>query len=241
MCVINCINSKDEYPTESQINDMSEANPHFCSIAYFDESKKVLVYKKGIEKKEIKKILKMCKFKNFNKIVCHYRIASSGSAKNKALNHPFEISNSHDLLQNDSCHNDLFFHNGTIDMEILNDIAIKIIIENPKVIYPKGEISDSKLLAFIIGHTNTSILRLFPKEKFTIFTKDGRIINYGGFEKVKNIHCSNSYFDEPKNITWFNNDYMQESEKNESLRLQKKYDVEGNNEVILKLMENENI
>ena len=42
--------------------------------------------------------------------------------------------------------------------------------------------------------------------------------------EIKNIHCSNSYFDEPK--TWFNNDYMLESEKMESIRLQEKYDLE---------------
>lgn len=215
MCVINIIENM-KIPSEQNIDFMYEHNPHFSGIAFFNEITRQIEYTKGIEVKELKKILKYASLKKFSKIITHFRIASSGSKDNKNLNHPFEITKlSNNNLKNKT-NNDIIFHNGTIDLKILNDIAIKIMIQNKDAIYPKGEISDTRLLAWILNYVDYSILNMFKGEKFVIMNGiNGKITKYGSFVKVQDeitkneLVCSNNFF--TNNLTnqkmwWFTKD-----------------------------------
>ena len=239
MCVISIINNKNEFPTKDTMELMYKSNSHYSSICFFDEVKKQLYVKRGIELKEIIKISNKAKKQGNYKQIQHYRIASSGSHDNKSLNHGFEIKkNSKNLnsLEFYSSH-DQFFHNGTIDLNILNDLALKIMVNNPDAVYPSGEISDSKLLAFILAYTDYSILNMFTdSNKFCIISgKNGSIKRYGKWDILKDdnrkMTVSNDYFkhDYLKSSYSFDEEpsmleYLTKDEKKEFNRLSKKYD-----------------
>ena len=155
MCVISIIENKNQIPSSNMIEKMAKENPHYSGIAYFNENSKQIYYKKGIEAKEIKKIMK--KAKHNKNIIQHYRIASHGSATNKLLNHCFVIENGYKNRLEGSTNSDVLFHNGTLDMAELKDMAKKIMVNNPNAIFPKGELSDTYLLSFILSHVDYSI------------------------------------------------------------------------------------
>ncbi len=238
MCVISIIENKDQIPSDSMIDKMYKENPHYSGISYFDENKKQIYYKKGIEANEIKQIMKRAK--QFKNIIQHYRIASHGSATNKLLNHCFVISNGYKNRLEGYTNHDVLYHNGTLDMKDLNDIALKIMVNNPDAIFPKGELSDTYLLSFILSHVDYSILNLFIKQnKFAIMNgKTGKITTYGDWHDVKDnkniLKCSNDYFN---NTYQFGDDlladdtwYMDKEEKKEVKRLLKKYRKQGVND-----------
>jgi len=236
LCVINVISNKSSIPSDKMVDKMAIDNPHKCSIMYFDEKLEKIYYKKGIESKELKEI--MIKAKQNTNILQHYRIASHGSADNPFLNHGFMIKNG---VKNDlegMTNNDIIVHNGTLDLNELEDIAIKIMINNPKAIYPQGEISDTYLLSFILSHVNYSILHKWTDHnKFAIMNgKTGKITKYGKWNEIKDnkntLVCSNDYFVKTEfdfADTYVNNqesylDFLNKKEKKEIKRLLKKYD-----------------
>ena len=121
-------------------------------------------------------------------------------------------------------------------MEELKDISKKIMINNPNAIFPKGELSDTYLLSFILSHVDYSILELFTDgNKFAIMNgKTGKITKYGNYYEIKDknnvLNCSNDYF--TKSYDYFNNSlllndnsetYLDSEEKKEMNRLLKKY------------------
>jgi hypothetical protein len=236
MCVISIIENKNQIPSNTMVDKMYKENPHYSGIAYFNENAKQIYYKKGIEAKEIKKIMK--KAKHNKNIIQHYRIASHGSATNKLLNHCFVIENGYKNRLEGITNSDVLFHNGTLDMAELKDMAKKIMVNNPSAIFPKGELSDTYLLSFILSHVDYSILELFTDgNKFTIMNgKTGKITKYGSWYDVKDgkntLNCSNDYFthdytfntnDYTFNTPYDNYQFLDNKEKKEIKRLLKIY------------------
>ncbi len=251
MCVINIISNLSKgktglnYPSKSTIESMAEENPHGNSITYFDEIKQKIVYHKAITLKQLHKHLEYCKKNNY-KTILHHRIASHGTHEGqigKTLNHPFKIINGNQNDLSDITNDSVIIHNGTLDMEKLNEIALKIMLEDKKAQYPKGELSDTKLLSWILSHVNHSILNMFTNgNKFVIMNGiNGNISTYGNFQEIKDkdnsntLICSNDYFN--KEYVTYNDNYaeyglnstfyMDSEEKKESNRLIKKYKEYG--------------
>jgi hypothetical protein len=251
MCVINIISNLSKgktglnYPSKSTIESMALENPHGNSITYFDEIKQKIVYHKAITLKQLHKHLAYCKKNNY-KTILHHRIASVGSHEGiigKSLNHPFKIINGNQNDLSDITNNDILIHNGTLDLKELQEIAIKILLNDKKAQYPKGELSDTKLLSWILSHVNYSILNMMTSgNKFVIMNGiNGNISTYGNFQEIKDkdnsntLICSNDYFN--KEYVTYNDNYaeyglnstfyMDSEEKKESNRLIKKYKEYG--------------
>lgn len=207
MCVINVIDDSI-YPSKKIIKAMSDENPHGNSITYFDETKSKIVYHKAISLDELNKHLDYCK-KNKFKVILHFRIASVGSSENKQLNHPFEIINANQNQLSNETNNSILIHNGTMSMKELNDIALKIMLNDKKAKYPQGELSDTKLMSWILSHVDYSILNMFTNgNKFAIMNGyNGNITTFGNYYKVKDnknmMLCSNDYFDKTTNLNDF--------------------------------------
>ena len=199
MCVINVIDN-NVYPSKEIIKAMSDENPHGNSITFFDEMKGKIIYHKAISLKELNRHLDYCKKNNF-KTILHFRIASVGSSENKQLNHPFEIINANQTQLHNETNNSILIHNGTMSMQELNDIALKIMLKDKKAKYPQGELSDTKLMSWILSHVDYSILNMFTNgNKFAIMNGyNGNITTYGNYTKVKDndnmMLCSNNYFE----------------------------------------------
>ena len=238
MCVISIIENENQIPSYKMSKKMFSHNPHGAGIMVYDELKKRIYVKKGLDLKEINKITLKQKSKGNLKMIQHYRIASVGSHDNKLLNHGFIIGNNIKNELEFTTTNDVFAHNGTIDMDILNDMATNIMIKNPDAVYPSGEISDSRLMAFILNYVDYSVLNMFIEgNKFTIMNgQTGKITKYGHWDKVKdnkhNLITSNNYFDD--SILYddiyendyngsYMSDYLTPDEDLELKRIYKKY------------------
>ena len=237
MCVISIIENDNQIPSKKSSELMWNTNPHGAGFGKFDKKEKCIYIKKGIDLKEINRLTQIGKKEGNMSMIQHYRIASVGSHDNKDLTHGFEIKNgsSNDLEY--YTNNDVLWHNGTIDMDTLNDIAKDIMIKNSDAIYPDNELSDSRLLAFILNYVDYSILNMFIEgNKFVIMNgKSGKITKYGHWDKVKdgkqNLITSNNYFKQDLFKTsqsfdyMVNNDadYLTKDEKKEVKRIYKKY------------------
>ena len=104
---------------------MEKTNPHGNGFGVWDNNKQVIYIKKGIELKELMSLTKEHKEKGNLQQIQHYRITSHGTTN--AFNcHGFQIKNgsSNDLEY--YTNNDILWHNGTLSMDTLNDMAIQI-------------------------------------------------------------------------------------------------------------------
>lgn len=204
MCVI--INIEDgKFPKLQTLKDAESLNSHGGSIAFLENGK--LCYQKGIKAKKINKIINKRLIPHGVKVaIIHFRIASVGNV-NEKLCHPFPISKEvkTDLKVEDSKF-DLLFHNGTISN--WEKMLIKSIQKNPAQI-PKGELSDSRIIAFLVKRHGHDIIKDSVMNKFSILTKKG-IIKYGSWVKVDDNDCSNDYFvkkDTQVSDTWYGGYY----------------------------------
>lgn len=236
MCVISIIENENMIPTKKTSKLMWNNNPHGAGFGKFDKKEKCIYIKKGINLKEINKLTQIGKNEGNLNMVQHYRIASVGSHDNKDLTHGFEIKNGSSNQLEYYTNNDVLWHNGTLDMDILNNMALDIMIKNKYAIYPSGELSDSRLLAFILNYVDYSILNMFTDQnRFCIMNgKTGKITKYGNWDKVKddkqNLITSNNYFkqefftDQTYNyMDSYDKDYLTKDESKELDRIYKKY------------------
>lgn len=189
MCVI--INVEDgKFPDFKTLQDAESLNSHGGSIAWLYDGK--INYHKGITAKKVNSMIqKKLKPSNVKTAIIHFRIASVGKV-NQRLCHPFPISNNVNtkLKVMDSKH-DLLFHNGTISN--WQDILIEAIQGNICKI-PKGELSDSRIMAYLINTLGYEFLKtVIDGNRFSILTKQG-IIKYGKWVKIGDNQCSNDYF-----------------------------------------------
>ena len=237
MCVISIIENENMIPTKQTMKDMEKTNPHGNGFGVFDNKKQAIYIKKGIELKELMSLTKEHKKKGNLSMIQHYRITSHGTT-NGFNCHGFEIKNgsSNDLEY--YTNHDVLYHNGTLDMDTLNNMAIQIMMNNKDAIYPtnkdNSQISDTRLLSWILSYMDYSILNMFTdSNRFCIMNgKNGKITRYGNWNNIKddkqNIVTSNDYF--KHDMFNFTNQYddlefMTKEEKKELKRLGKKYDL----------------
>ena len=236
MCVISIIEGIKNIPSLDTCKLMEKNNPHYSGIAVFDEKLKMIYVKKGIDAQEINAITAKSKELGNLSIVQHYRIASSGSSTNKSLNHPFEISNNSKNELEYYTNFDVIFHNGTLKLNELENLAKQIMINNPNAIYPSNEISDTRLLSWILSYVDYSFLNLFSTDKFAIMNgKTGKITKYGQYDIVldgnNELITSNNYFkqifyQDTKYTYDLSSEYITKEENKELKKLCKKYNMD---------------
>ena len=236
MCVISIIEGIKNIPSLDTCKLMEKNNPHYSGIAVFDEKLKMIYVKKGIDAQEINAITAKSKELGNLSIIQHYRIASSGSSTNKSLNHPFEISNNSKNELEYYTNFDVIFHNGTLKLNELENLAKQIMINNPKAIYLTNEISDTRLLSWILSYVDYSFLNLFSTDKFAIMNgKTGKITKYGQYDIVldgnNELITSNTYFkqifyQDTKYTYDLSSEYITKEENKELKKLCKKYNMD---------------
>jgi len=195
MCVIICVQHGD-FPTLETLKSAEALNSHGGSIAWLnkDGSKS---YAKGIKAKKIWKLIcnKLVPA-NVQTAIIHFRIASIGKVKPQ-LCHPFEITEDVRLnMKVSNTDSELLFHNGTWSewaeylIEFMKEQKVPIPL-------PKGEYSDSRVMAFLSFHLGHNVLsKLVGKtwNKIAILTSNG-IVKYGsGWVKHEKNSCSNDLF-----------------------------------------------
>jgi len=242
MCVISIIENENMIPTKKTMQDMEKTNPHGNGFGVWDNNKQAIYIKKGIELKELMSLTKEHKDKGNLQQIQHYRITSHGTTN--AFNcHGFKIKNgsSNDLEY--YTNNDILWHNGTLSMDTLNDMAIQIMTNHKDAIYPtnkdNSDISDTFLLSWILSYVDYSILNMFTdSNRFCIMNgKNGKITKYGKWDNIQddkqNIVTSNDYFKHDyfnqsysNLIDDFNIEYMTKEEEKELKRISKKYDMD---------------
>ena len=239
MCVIICIED-GKYPSKSTLEDAESMNSHGGSIAWLDKNGRKN-YQKGIKAKAIMKIInKQLKPKGIETAIIHFRIASIGTV-NKALCHPFEITNRVELnLSGKNMSTDLLFHNGTWS-EYAEEMLEYIGSNKKPVTIPYGEFSDSRVMAYLSKRMGVKKMAKLVTgwNKIAVLTSDG-INRYGtGWVKHKGNTCSNDYFVPTANQWGFNDDkpytfagygvndqdYLNDEEKKTVVKLKKDYDL----------------
>tara|TARA_B110001454_G_scaffold217887_1_gene244291 strand:- start:85 stop:963 length:879 start_codon:yes stop_codon:yes gene_type:complete len=237
MCVIICIED-GKYPSKSTLEDAESMNCHGGSIAWLD-NKGRKYYQKGIKAKAINKIIKkQLKPKGITTAIIHFRIASVGNV-NKALCHPFEITNRVELnLKGERMTTDLLFHNGTWS-EYAEEMLQFLGSHNKPLTIPYGEFSDSRVMAYLAKRMGVKKMAKLVTgwNKIAVLTSDG-IKRYGtGWVKFKGNTCSNDYF-VPKQFSFSDSsnytfagygvnseEYLNEEEKKVVVQLKKDYDI----------------
>ena len=207
MCVIICIED-GKYPSKSTLEDAESMNSHGGSIAWLDRNGRKN-YQKGIKAKSIMKIInKQLKPKGIETAIIHFRIASVGTV-NKALCHPFEITNRVELnLTGKSMSADLLFHNGTWS-EYAEEMLAYMGEQQKPVTIPYGEFSDSRVMAYLAKRMGVKKMAKLVTgwNKIAVLTSTG-IKRYGtGWVDFKGNKCSNDYF-VPTPASWsYSNNY----------------------------------
>lgn len=240
MCVIICIED-GKYPSKSTLEDAESMNSHGGSIAWLDKNGKKY-YQKGIKAKAITKIInKQLKPKGIQTAIIHFRIASIGNV-NKALCHPFEITNRVELnLSGERMSTDLLFHNGTWS-EYAEEMLEFLGKHNKPLTIPYGEFSDSRVMAFLAKRMGIKQMakKVTGWNKIAVLTSDG-IKRYGtGWVKHDGNLCSNDYFLPTQTMWSFNDDkpytfagygvndtsYLNDTEMKVVEELKKEYDID---------------
>jgi hypothetical protein len=207
MCVIICIED-GKYPSKSTLEDAESMNSHGGSIAWLDRNGRKN-YQKGIKAKSIMKIInKQLKPRGIETAIIHFRIASVGTV-NKALCHPFEITNRVELnLTGKSMSADLLFHNGTWS-EYAEEMLAYMGEQHKPVTIPYGEFSDSRVMAYLAKRMGVKKMAKLVTgwNKIAVLTSTG-IKRYGtGWVDFKGNKCSNDYF-VPTPASWsYSNNY----------------------------------
>ena len=242
MCVISIIESENMIPTKKTMKDMEKTNPHGNGFGVFDNKKQAIYIKKGIELKELMRLTKEHKDKGNLQQIQHYRISSKGAIN--GLNcHGFEIKNGSSNELEYYTTNSILYHNGTISMDTLNNMAIQIMSNHKDAIYPtnkdNSQISDTRLLSWILAYMDYSILNMFTdSNRFCIMDgKSGKISRFGTWDNIKddnqNIVTSNDYFKHDYFNSSYSNlidnyqmEYMTKDEEKELNRISKEYNLD---------------
>jgi len=211
MCVILACDEKTGKPTKKMLKEAENMNDDGGSIAWIKGNK--VRWEKGLKAKQIYKIVKKVNLP----MVIHFRIATHGGV-NKALCHPFPITDKVELFTSGSA-DSVLFHNGI--WSEYNKYALTAVVQH-KIKFPSGKMSDSRAMAWLVSHFGKSILNLMGDgNKMCILTKKGIEYFGKGWCKVDDIKCSNDHFDN----TYDDNDtYQTADEKQTSLMSGNVYD-----------------
>lgn len=219
MCVIFAC--EDKFPTKQNLKDAELMNDDGAGVAWLDNKKRVH-FVKGIDGLTIYKMIKSKELKL--PCIIHFRIASSGTTS-KGLTHPFIISTKSPIklkgvLPKES--DGVLFHNGTIsDHEDL--LKKHLMLSQNKML--KGEISDSRVMAFITALYGHDFINLISEgwNKYAVLDSKG-IHKYGnwGFMK-KGLQHSNNYYE----CNFYGSMYTNESEDFKNIDGMTEYGLKG--------------
>jgi len=180
MCIIAF--AKTRKVNKEEFRSCFNANSDGFGLAW--RSKNKVLFKKGIMN-----LNEAWEFYDNKKIkgahVLHFRIGTSGG-KTKKLTHPFIISNDSPLTTSYSGDGKLLFHNGIISN--WKDKFIMYMISSG--IVPKGEISDTRVLAMITSMSGTKSIEE-ARDKFIVFSPTESLA-WGRWEHETGVLFSNS-------------------------------------------------
>lgn len=195
MCVIAIVDKVR--PTDKMIDAMWEKNKHGGGLAWRErrEGKKVVHWKKGIEKiEEMKQMMTDLPLP----YIAHFRIASiDGGGVNPKLTHPFPIAESAPLDLEGTTEGDVLFHNG--NWKDWDSLCRETITGRPGVKIPTGKWSDTRGIAWLCAIYGNGFMEWLPQQKGIIFGPKGFEIFVGsGWHEVEDagtkVWCSNDYF-----------------------------------------------
>jgi hypothetical protein len=184
MCVI-FIASKIR-PDDNMVKDGWDHNDNGGGIAWRDEEKNVVKWKKGI--KDLKEMQELCKTLPMP-YIAHFRIASVGG-KRDDLCHPFPIDKSVPLFLEGETEGDVLFHNGHWNQWKERCFEASIRSNTP---IPSGKWSDTRVMAYLASIYGNGILE-FIDEKAVTFGPKGCEIFGSGWKTIEGVYCSNDFF-----------------------------------------------
>ena len=191
MCVIiEFSDNKPEEITKELLSKAEDHNKHGGGIAWIEGDK--VLWEKGMHV-TAEYIDTLIKEKNIQQpFVVHFRIATHG-AIDTPLCHPFALSPEVDnTTSSGSDPIGVLFHNGV--WTDYKDMALKTLVTRPDAKIPDGDISDSRIMAWLVRYYGISYLGLI-REKVSVLTPQG-LLEFGeGWTDVKKVRCSNGHFD----------------------------------------------
>ena len=191
MCVIiEFSDNKPEEITKELLSNAESHNKHGGGIAWIEGD--VVKWEKGMHV-TAEYIDTLIKEKNIQQpFVVHFRIATHG-AIDTPLCHPFALSPEVDELSSSGSDPiGVLFHNGV--WSDYRAMALKTLTSRTDAKIPDGDISDSRIMAWLVRYYGISYLG-FIQEKGSVLTPKGLIEFGSGWTDVKNVRCSNSNFE----------------------------------------------
>lgn len=184
-----------EFPKKETLDSAELINPHGGGIAWTEKQKngkKTVKYEKGITAKRMWEIITSGKAKV--PAVIHFRISTIGGVKDE-LTHPFPITKQAETKLKGKA-NAVLFHNGHLNE--WQELCLQTVIRKG-VEFPEGDWSDTRGLAWLLGHHGIGFLNLIEADdgynKYAILTPQG-ITKYGsGWKQVDKNLCSNDDLD----------------------------------------------
>lgn len=186
MCVIAAM--IDRKISKEDLLKCERANKDGGGVSWVEDGK--VHWKKGIDGKEMWKIIEKVALP----CVAHFRISTTGTYT-KALTHPFPIEEQCSTALHGSADR-VLFHNGMWNK--WDDWCMEMVVMK-NIVFPGGEWSDSRAMAWMIHHSNPSFLR-FVGQKIAIHTAD-KVYMWGSFTEKDGIYYSNMGWDYPVK-TW---------------------------------------
>lgn len=184
MCVIAIADKKIK---ESILRQMWDANSDGAGFAYASAGH--IFIRKGLL--TFDNFLKEYNRHKFTRHIVHFRIASSGSARDPLQTHPFGIGC--DLQLKDCIAKPVLFHNGTWPKAI--ELAALAALMGKKI---KGPIMDTRIISMIAANSPDMLYEISDSgyNKFAILYPNGKIKTIGEFVKCDdNILVSNKLWE----------------------------------------------
>lgn len=191
MCVIICCDKRSGHIKPKMLKNAEKMNSDGMGIAWINR-KGLVQWKKGLNSKQVSRLIRKEKPSLTKGYIVHARIASIGDVCPE-LTHPFVINQEANSSLEGMTDKPVLFHNGT--WTEYEDITIKTLVKQGLKMY-KGKNSDSRAMAFLSHIYGIEFLQLLKTQKIAILTKDG-IRKFGGFPEVDKFSCSNDYFKNP--------------------------------------------
>lgn len=199
MCVI--IVMEDKIPSLDIFKKCEKANKDGGGISWVQDNK--VHFKKGIDAVEMHGIAEAAG----GNCIAHFRISTIGGTP-KELCHPFIVSRKSEILL-EGATDKVLFHNGIWNK--WDEYATSLVINN-NLVFPTGQWSDSRAMAWIAGNSNQSFLKLLYGQRVAVQTAKN-IYLYGSWDekggvKYSNLNWDKHYYD----YGWRNSGYQHPTE-----------------------------
>lgn len=197
MCVI-CVKEKGvRMPTESEIIDMWERNPHGAGFM-FARGGSLHVSKGYMTMPALLDALQAAGIQEGEPLVLHFRISTQGGI-NPEMCHPFPVSRKLADMTALECSPDVAIaHNGIIERcskpnSMYSDTALFVTRYVSELMRTPADVGKAALLE--------SIAALAPNNRFAIMNAKGKIATVGRFERIDGLLYSNTYH--MRNYRWW--------------------------------------